>query len=436
MIKKIIFSTILIIFNYLVIEAISYGFHLFKYKNYDLAEIQKTKHAAIDAVNQGTVYTAGDEYSEKAILKKIIHPYVGYTIDGKIKSDDCVSESPQDCYTRIRVDTDKPFPKRSDDKLIVAVFGGSFSLGTVNTGNVDFYKLWLGRIPQYQDKEIIVMSFAGGGYKQPQQVMSLNYLYGLGAEFDIVINIDGFNEMAIPHYGHRQGGVHPSFPQSWSAYMQSALSVELLDAYASKKVLVEKQASFAKFSSIPGFRHSPTLNIIWRIKNDNALLEINELSSEIQTSNSSENRDFRYQEVGPDYEFTDWPNFYRYSANIWAKSSVLMKAATEINGGQYFHFMQPNQHIEGAKILSDEERRIAYDPSLGYGRVFKESHQYLVEKFDYLEENEVAFFDLTYHFQDTPDTLYIDTCCHMNYKGYGFVVAEVVARITPYLSKQ
>lgn len=418
-----------------MIEAISYGFYLYKYKNYSVSEIQESKQDAINAVNQGNVYTAGQELGESAILKKIVHPYIGYTIDGKIKSDDCISDNLEDCYTRIRVDTDKPFPKRDDDKLIIAIFGGSFALGTVSTGKIDFYKFYLNRLPEYKDKEIIVLSFAGGGYKQPQQLMSLNYLYGLGAEFDIVINIDGFNEMAIPHYGHRLAGVHPSFPQSWPAYMQSSLSADLLDNYAEKKQLVAGHASFAKFSSSKGIRYSPTINLIWRIKNDNSLKRINELSSDIQTISTTQNKDFRYQEVGPDYEFTDWPSFYRYTANIWAKSSLLMKAATEINGGQYFHFLQPNQHIDGAKILSEEERRIAYDPKLGYGRVFKESHQYLLEKVDYLEENNVSFFDLSYHFKDTPDTLYIDTCCHMNYKGYGLVVSEVISQIQPYLTQ-
>ena len=31
------------------------------------------------------------------------------------------------------------------------------------------------------------------GYKQPQQLMAYNYLLSLGAEFDAVINIDGYN---------------------------------------------------------------------------------------------------------------------------------------------------------------------------------------------------------------------------------------------------
>lgn len=432
MIKKIVFFSFLLIFNYLIIEGISYGLYLFKYKDYTLSDIQQTKREAIVALTQGNVYTAGEELGEKAIIKKIVHPYIGYTVDGKLKADDCESDNLEDCYSRVRVDTDKPFPKRSDDKLIVAIFGGSFAMGTSKgTGRADYYKLYLSRLPQFKNREIIVFTFAGGGYKQPQQVLSLNYLYGLGAEFDIVINIDGFNEMAVAHYGHKLAGIHPSFPQSWPAYMQSALSPELLDNYSLKKSLVESNASFAKLLSLPGFRSSPMLNLIWKVKNDNAIHEITELSSKIQTAGSTDNKEFRYQETGPDYEFTDWPSFYRYAATIWAKSSVLMKAATEINGGKYFHFLQPNQHIDGSKILSDEELQVAYSPNQGYGAVFKESQQYLIEKTEFLQQNDVSFFDMTYHFKDTPDTLYIDSCCHMNYKGYALVVAEIVSSITP-----
>jgi hypothetical protein len=37
-----------------------------------------------------------------------------------------------------------------------------------------------------------------GGYKQPQQLMALNWFMALGGEFDIVINLDGFNDVALP----------------------------------------------------------------------------------------------------------------------------------------------------------------------------------------------------------------------------------------------
>ena len=434
MIKKIIFVSFLIGFNYIVIEGIAFGLYQFKYKDYSLFDIQTSKLAAIDAVTASNVYTIGDEYDEDVVVKKIVHPYIGYTTDGKTKSEDCVSDSPEDCYSRIKVSTDKPFAKRNDDNLIVGIFGGSFAYGTVRgTGSVEFYKVLLNEIPKFKDKEVIVYTFAAGGFKQPQQIMQLNYLYSLGAEFDIVINIDGFNEMAIPYYGYKLGEVHPSFPQSWSSFMQSALSAELLDAYSEKRSRINSHANYAKFSLIEGIRYSPTLNLLWRIKNDNYLQDVEALTVQIQSSKTSNNKDFRYQEVGPDYDFTDWDSLYRYSANIWAKSSVMMKATTEINGGQYFHFLQPNQNIDGGKLLSEEELKIAYAPDAGYGGVYNASHMHLREKFDYLKSNDVSFYDLSYHFKDTSDTLYIDTCCHMNYKGYGMVVTEVVRRITPTL---
>ena len=34
------------------------------------------------------------------------------------------------------------------------------------------------------------------GYKQPQQLTTLAYLMSIGGQFDLVLNIDGFNEVA------------------------------------------------------------------------------------------------------------------------------------------------------------------------------------------------------------------------------------------------
>lgn len=77
--------------------------------------------------------------------------------------------------------------------MIVGLFGGSFS-------KLCYFSLKsvLDRHSATLGKNFIVINFATDGYKQPQQLMILNYLLALGAEFDVVINLDGFNEVSLP----------------------------------------------------------------------------------------------------------------------------------------------------------------------------------------------------------------------------------------------
>ena len=41
----------------------------------------------------------------------------------------------------------------------------------------------------------MILNFAADAVKQPQQLIYLNYFLGLGQKFDLVINIDGFNDV-------------------------------------------------------------------------------------------------------------------------------------------------------------------------------------------------------------------------------------------------
>ena len=54
------------------------------------------------------------------------------------------------------------------------------------------------------------------------------------------------------------------------------------------------------------------------------------------------------------------------SARTWAESSFQMHAVASAKGIRYFHFLQPNQYIEGTKPMSDggAARRHQRKPSL------------------------------------------------------------------------
>ena len=83
------------------------------------------------------------------------------------------------------------FPAKRTDKhdFIIGIFGGSVAAGfAVATQEArDFQPI--------DGRNVRVLNFASGGYKQPQQLLVLSYFLSLGQTFDAIINIDGFNEL-------------------------------------------------------------------------------------------------------------------------------------------------------------------------------------------------------------------------------------------------
>ncbi|MGV2341075.1 MAG UNVERIFIED_CONTAM: hypothetical protein LVR18_46165 [Planctomycetaceae bacterium] len=74
------------------------------------------------------------------------------------------------------------------------------------------------------------MRLALPGYKQPQQLMALNYVLSLGGEFDAVLNIDGFNDGALSILENAQPKASIAYPSACTSLVMTdpRISVEAL----------------------------------------------------------------------------------------------------------------------------------------------------------------------------------------------------------------
>ncbi len=61
-----------------------------------------------------------------------------------------------------------------------------------------------------------VVTLGIAGYKQPQQLLALAYFLSLGAEYDLIINLDGYNDIVLPITDNYSFGVNPFFPRAWN----------------------------------------------------------------------------------------------------------------------------------------------------------------------------------------------------------------------------
>ena len=63
----------------------------------------------------------------------------------------------------------------------------------------------LAAAPAFRGRDIVPLCFSHEGYKQPQQLLILSYFLSIGQAFDVVVNIDGFNEVAISPLNDARG---------------------------------------------------------------------------------------------------------------------------------------------------------------------------------------------------------------------------------------
>jgi lysophospholipase L1-like esterase len=99
------------------------------------------------------------------------------------------------------------------------------------------------------------------------------------------------------------------------------------------------------------------------------------------------------------------------------------------HGARYFHFLQPNQYVEGSKPMTPEEHTIAVTERGEYAKFALDGYPALIEAGAELREEGVNFFDLTQVFSNNREVLYRDLCCHLNERGYDLITEAVADRI-------
>lgn len=439
-IKKLFFFAVIVGVNYVFFELVSFALFKVKYGEYSRHDMQLERINTINEIESGSLFTVHSNEvlkdGGKVIVKEILHPYAGYTIDGKRRKESCTANDAitTECYTRIRMLDDGPIPKKSANTLNVALLGGSVAVGTANDSLKGYYEKLLAKLPEYQGFEVNLDVMAAGGYRQPQSLMLLTYMYTLGAEYDLVIALDGFNEIGIAASEYKWNKIHPAFPRSWSARVSNVVSQEAIELQAEKMLLEKKHLGRARFMSNPWSRNSFLSNLLWKVFHTRYQAErgvvARKLNAEADVAENS--RELEYEKLGPEYRFSDWEGLVKDSAEIWENATYSSHGLATSQGAKFFHFIQPNQYVDGSKPkMSAQEKRIAFtDPNTGgYGAWYRMGYPFLREYQTELKQRGVNTRDLTYLFLDEERTVYIDNCCHFNNLGSTMIVEAIVDTI-------
>ena len=368
--------------------------------------------------------TAGEDPFQLATMparlrihKEVVHPYMGYVYDPTVEK-----SSPYG------ISDISPVQKRSADKVIVGVFGGSFADDISYMTEPGKLADELG--PLFPGREIVVVKATIGGYKQPQQVMALTYFTALGGEFDIVLNIDGFNEVALPSVENLPN-TNPFFPRQWHLRTRAVPDNELLVTIGEIKHFDALAKTWSDWFYRAPLRYSVTANTIWRVGDQ--LLYKAAVAKRAQLPKLAHSRD--YAESGPPTTYADDDELYTALGRMWAESSYEMHAVTAAKGARYFHFLQPNQYVEGSKPMGAEERGIAISSEQSYAVGVRKGYPILQQLGQDLTKRGVNFIDLTKVYASKPETIYRDNCCHVNPEGRRVVVAAIAKAVAADLNR-
>ena len=348
-----------------------------------------------------------NDLTENFDRKRILHPYYGYT-----------GWSP-DYYPN-----DMPPRQGREDTVLIALLGGSVAQQVE-----PFLQRALDRhfAANNRPRQPLVLGLALGDLKQPQQTALVTHTLLLGGEFDLIVNLDGRNEVTRSVSQSLVEGVFPFFPRLWNKRV--GLTAQELRLAGQIGVLRREQARRTAAEATAPLRWSALWRLANRYQQERIAAEIIQRNHELAAAESAYNLEKHGPRSGRDGEAAA----LRAAARVWYRGSLALARLAEVGGAEYYHFLQPNQYALDSKPLSPEELEVAYSPESYTEFLVAKGYPLLLEFGQELPGQGVHYFDLTRIFADHPETLYRDICCHLNARGYELLAAAMVQRLEPAL---
>ena len=258
-IKKLVFYILMTTLTWVLIELTAISVHFIKF--HDLYSPRKMKEKIVENINMGSPSTistgnAGQRLGRWGVVE-VIHPYVGYVLDPHQN----ISEKGQiSNFGFVSKGSANPIRKKSPHAIIIGVFGGSFALHVYQNSSLLHERF------NITGKEIVILNFARGGGKQPEQLSILAYMLSLGAEFDMIINIDGFNEVALPPAENIPKGVYPFYPRQWYYRARNIIDPLEIRQLGYLEFLKNRKEQWAILFRTNKLYRSAILSLIWEYR--------------------------------------------------------------------------------------------------------------------------------------------------------------------------
>ena len=438
--KKLGFWLILLAFLYGLIEATAWlGYRIVFGEPFSFGRVAQARQSVLAAL-------AVDAQDTGKVPAYLVHPYYGHIMNPnwfeafereiRIREPEKYISEPMNAWGF--VGSTSPILPASPARFIVAISGGSVAAYAGTWGRQAFVE-GISKIAALKGRQVELLNFGTSAYKQPQQLMVMGDILAQGGHIDLLINIDGFNEIALPRGDDAFGsGVSPFFPQPWRVMTETSFSRDDMARLGRIALLAQSRASWANYTSAFGLRYSVTANTLWQLADSNFVAQKQALEQLLMQNPQAKQAgpvpttaDAR-SSLGPAHGLKDARELYRASAGLWARSSALLNNMIASQGGLYIHVLQPNLHFPGSRPPAAADAR--FNTGL-YRAEVEVGYPYLRSAGQTLLQSGVHFNDLTLLFKDDPGAIYTDTCCHFTLDGNAKLVKAIVERVTEVVGK-
>ena len=278
-------------------------------------------------------------------------------------------------------------------------------------------------------KEPVVVRLSSGGMKQPQQLHIANFMLAMGGSFDLLVNLDGYNEMRSSYLNFTKD-VFPFFPYQWEKLL--SLTRDEIALAGQIRAARDQLSQLQQAAPVSPLRYTALYGILHRYQTRQAETRILHLNYDLANRQSARSLELH----GPYIPFHNTAQVHQEAVRVWYRSSALLSRLAATAGADYYHFLQPSQYIPNSKPLSAEERRYYYNPERARSTDYARTYPLLRQFGQDLQRNGVHYFDLTQIFNDHPETLYRDDCCHFNQRGNELLAAAMVQLLSPALPRR
>ena len=395
---------------------------------------------------------------ESAVETYRIHPYLGFIIRPSAASGTRAGTPGDvggDRYNNYGFDTplDYPYRRRRPEELIVGIFGGSAAdkLALFEAREKILSRLladFLGREPG----DITLLNLAQGGFKQPQQLLIYTYFRALGQDLDLVVNLDGFNDVALATHNARAGVAidmpsieHIGTLQELTAFSGSAGDIERSLRVRGYWAKYRQMANRAWSGEAWELRFAAGFMVDWLIYR---LYHRRYLASRLQAAGTAGpvatgaraswlylNQRTAAPAAGDDRAIDDAAAMDR-AVELWAEASEMMHRAARQDEALYLHFVQPNQYYETARIFSAAERRVAWSEGSPYRELVPLGYPRLEAEVERLRRQGIPVEGLFRLLDPVAEPVYVDDCCHFTDAGQRVLARHIGEAAVAALSRR
>lgn len=354
-----------------------------------------------------------------------LHPYFGPTHAPGLPFDipDSLRDSPS-APARLATNNfgfvspfDYPFAKAREDQFSIGILGGSVGAWFCQVG-AHRLAADLQQHTFFRTREIVPICLAHEGYKQPQQLIVLAYFLSIGQTFDLVINIDGFNEVTLGSLNDQRG---------LDVSMPSAMHLEPLINLVDRATLTSDKLQ--SLTAIEEYKRR--LNTLVARLQTTRIAAVDFVLERLYRSarNSYQVELGRFNNLPSNPSATSLilatrpvrarhgQELFEAIARNWISASLSMQALLAARGIPYVQILQPNQY-ETSRRFSADEAKVALSSSSPFKPGVEQGYPALAAAAESAQLSKaITFLDGRHIFDREPAPVYMDDCCHYTLRG-------------------